>query len=205
MSSHKLKIIILAAGKGSRMKSTKDKVLHPLGNRPMIEYVLDTARQLKPQEIITVVAPNMESVQQSITDYADRHKTPLKTVIQDQQLGTGHAVLSARKHLEDFNGDILVLYADTPLIQTSTLEEMIRERQGSAIVLLGMRAPQPNQYGRIIASPEGWVEKIVEHKDASPQVLKDNPICNPGVMLIDGSQALSLLDQLDCNNAKGEA
>ncbi len=194
MSHSSLRIIVLAAGKGTRMHSRLPKVYHPLGNKPMLAYVLDTAQSLAPEQVVTIISPSMQPLEEMTA-----------TKIQAEQQGTAHAVLAAKDCLESFDGNLLVLYGDTPLLTSETLHRLLDARKQSpapSIVVLGMRPDNPTGYGRIVV--EGAeVTAIVEQLDATPAQLQ-NDLCNSGVMLIDGKIALELLQQIKCDNAKNE-
>jgi len=182
------------------MKSARPKVLHKVAGRAMIEHVLETAKALAPARMLAVLAPGMEPVADAVA--------PLPTAVQEPQLGTAHAVMAARDRLGDFAGDVLVLYADNPLIRSQTLERMIaarREAAGAApaVVVLGFRPPDAAEYGRLIVDDRGELEAIVEYRDATP-AQRALDLCNSGVMLIDGAHLFTLLDQIGNDNAKGE-
>ncbi|MEC7490843.1 MAG: bifunctional UDP-N-acetylglucosamine diphosphorylase/glucosamine-1-phosphate N-acetyltransferase GlmU [Pseudomonadota bacterium] len=190
--------IILAAGKGTRMKSNLPKVLHPVANRPMISHLLDTVTALSPDKTIVVISPKMGDVAETVA--------PVKVVEQREQLGTGHAVLAARDAIEEFTGDILVLYGDTPLLTAATLQKMFAMRRGDgnpAIVVLGFRPEEPGEYGRVVIGSGGRLEAIVEYRDASSQQRKLD-LCNAGIMVIDGAHLFALLDAVGNDNPKGE-
>jgi len=198
MVERALGAIILAAGKGTRMKSDLPKVLHALGGKPMIRHVTDTVSGLSVERVCVVVAPGMERVAVAVA--------PHRTAIQAGALGTGHAALSAAVEMEDFGGDIFILFGDTPLITPETMRALVAARQGEdgpAVVVLGMRPAGPNAYGRLIQAPDGALERIVEAKDATPEELSA-PVCNSGVMLVDGSRLFHWLRRIGNDNAKGE-
>lgn len=193
--------IVLAAGKGTRMKSALPKVLHPVAGKPMVRHVLDSLAPLGAGPVVVVVAPGMEQVAASVAPHA--------TAVQEHQLGTGHAVLAARAALgggANLAGDVLVLYGDTPFISTETLQRMLaRRRQADdpAVVVLGMRPEDPGEYGRLVLGDDGYLHAIVEAKDASPEERRIG-LCNSGVMAIAGAHLFSLLDLVGNDNAKGE-
>ena len=190
--------VILAAGKSTRMKTGLPKVLHPLAGRPLIRHLLETVARLAPAHAVVVIGPEMDGLAEAVAPYP--------TVIQREQLGTGHAVLAARGALAGFDGDVLVLYGDTPLITLETLERLLTARRKapqSAVAVLGFRPADPGEYGRLVAAPGGALEAIVEFRDASPE-LRAISLCNSGVMAIEGRRLLPLLERLDNKNAKGE-
>jgi bifunctional UDP-N-acetylglucosamine pyrophosphorylase/glucosamine-1-phosphate N-acetyltransferase len=198
MTNRKTAVIILAAGLGTRMKSDLPKVLHPLANRPMIAHLLDTIAELVPERVVVVVGEEMEAVAKAVA--------PHPTAVQSPRSGTAHAVMAARSTLADFDGDVLVVYGDTPLITLPTLEGMLAARRAPsdpAVVVLGFRPPDPGAYGRLILGPEGDLDAIVEAKDATLEQLAVG-LCNSGVMAIDGSRLFGLLDRVNNDNAKGE-
>ncbi|MDO8310823.1 MAG: NTP transferase domain-containing protein, partial [Sideroxyarcus sp.] len=168
-----LNIVILAAGKGTRMYSEKPKVLHALAGRPLVQHVLDCATALQPQQVCVVYGHGGEAVPQAMRQYAAQF------VIQEPQLGTGHAVQQAMPHLAD-TGQTLVLYGDVPLIQHSTLHQMLQAAGG--LVLLTVDLDNPAGYGRIVRNEQGDVLSIVEEKDASPEQREIREV-NTGILL----------------------
>jgi len=198
MTKRKLAVVVLAAGKGSRMKSDRPKVLHPLAGRPMIGHLLATVETLAPERAVVVVAPGMESVAASVA--------PVPTVVQPEARGTGDAVKAALPVLDRFEGDVLVLYGDTPLVGAETMRRMLARRAAAdapAVVVLGMRPPGRNEYGRLITAPDGTLEAIVEWRDAT-EAERALDLCNSGVMAIDGARLADLLGRLRSDNAKAE-
>lgn len=198
MSSQPVSVIVLAAGKGTRMKSALPKVMHRIGGRTLVGHVLSEIAHLSPDRIVVVVAPGMEQVAKEVS--------PHPTAIQSEQLGTGHAVLNAREALGSHAGDVLVVYGDSPFMTAKSFRAMLdrrRARDNPAVVVLGMRPSDPSGYGRLITHKSGLLERIVEHKDATPQE-RAIDLCNSGVMAIDGELIWKLVEQLDNKNAKGE-
>ncbi len=198
MTRNDLAAIVLAAGKGTRMKSSLPKVLHPVCGRPMIYHVLDTARALGIERIAVVVGADMKDVAQAMA--------PAVTAIQPHQLGTADAVKVARTALAGFNGTIFVLYGDTPLITPATLEAMLAARRGElrpAIVVLGFRPRDPSAYGRLVVGPDGAVAAIIEAKDASPEQ-REIRLCNSGVIAVDADRLFQLAAAVDNLNARNE-
>jgi bifunctional UDP-N-acetylglucosamine pyrophosphorylase/glucosamine-1-phosphate N-acetyltransferase len=190
--------VILAAGKGTRMKSALPKVMHPLAGQPMIRHVLDAVGALSPERVVVVVGPGMESVSAAVA--------PAVTVIQERQQGTADAVRAAARALEGFRGDVLVLYGDTPMVGAATLKAMVAARRAAddpAVVVLGMRPADPGAYGRLIVRPDGHLEKIVEYLDATTAE-REVTLCNAGLMAFDGRRLFDLLDHITNDNAKGE-
>jgi bifunctional UDP-N-acetylglucosamine pyrophosphorylase/glucosamine-1-phosphate N-acetyltransferase len=200
MTNRPLLAILLAAGKGTRMKSAVPKVLHPLGGRPMIAHVVETARQAGATRIALVIAPGMEAVE----DAARLIDPDAAGFVQEPQLGTAHAVLAARPALQGFSGDVLVLYGDTPLLRAETLRA-VTEKLGSGadLAVLGFEARDPAGYGRLITDGKGALEAIREDRDASPEE-RQILFCNSGVFAFRGEVALGLLDKIGNDNAKDE-
>lgn len=190
-------IIILAAGKGTRMKSNLPKVLHPIGGRTMIEHVIHTARALKPKKIVTVLSPDMSDVANAISHYSD-------IAIQKEQYGTAHAVQSALPALKGFKGNVLVLYADTPLVKRSTMASMLKTLNKKTVVsVLGFTPLNPAEYGRLIVNNASELERIVEFKDANAQERKI-ALCNSGLVAATMNDLRTLLKKVKNNNANGE-
>jgi bifunctional UDP-N-acetylglucosamine pyrophosphorylase / glucosamine-1-phosphate N-acetyltransferase len=190
--------IILAAGKGTRMKSRLPKVLHPIAGRPMIGHVLAGLAPLGCARVVVVIGPGMEAVAEAVA--------PNPTAVQAAQLGTGHAVLAAKDAIGKAEGDVLILYGDTPLVATSTFEAMLARRRAAdrpAAVVLGMRPEDPAEYGRLVVDGEGRLEAIVEHRDATAAQRRIG-LCNSGVMAVDGALIWDLLAEVGNANAKGE-
>jgi bifunctional UDP-N-acetylglucosamine pyrophosphorylase / glucosamine-1-phosphate N-acetyltransferase len=193
-----LAVVVLAAGKGTRMKSERPKVLHPIAGRPLLAYVLDTVAALKPERLVVVVGPDGEAVTKAVA--------PATTAVQHERLGTGDAVKAARKGLRGFAGDVLVIYGDSPFLTAATLKKMVRRRRAGArspaMVVLGFRPRDPARYGRLVMGRDG-LERIVEWREASEEERRIG-LCNSGVMVVDGGQLFRLLDRVTNDNAKGE-
>ncbi|MFP6690197.1 MAG: bifunctional UDP-N-acetylglucosamine diphosphorylase/glucosamine-1-phosphate N-acetyltransferase GlmU [Alphaproteobacteria bacterium] len=193
-------IVILAAGKGTRMKSRRPKVLHAVAGRPMLHHVLATARSLAPKRLVLVLGPDMESVSQSLPDGAPQ----AEIAIQQERLGSGHAVLMAKQALDGFSGDVLVLYGDVPLITAQTLDALLAARRaGAALAVLAFEPDDNAAYGRLVLGPDGRLERIVERLDADA-VDAQITLCNSGIIAVDGGHLFSLLDDVGNDNAKGE-
>jgi UDP-N-acetylglucosamine diphosphorylase/glucosamine-1-phosphate N-acetyltransferase len=198
MSHRENAVVLLAAGLGTRMKSALPKVMHRIAGRPMIQSVLDTVTTLSPARIVVVVGEGMADVAKAVA--------PHPTVIQEPRLGTGHAVMAARSELADFTGTVLICYGDTPLVTVETLQRLMAASETEptpAVTVLGFRPADPGAYGRLIVGDGGMLEAIVEAKDATPAQLAV-PLCNSGVIAVDGRILCSLLDRIGNDNAKGE-
>jgi bifunctional UDP-N-acetylglucosamine pyrophosphorylase/glucosamine-1-phosphate N-acetyltransferase len=194
----KLACIILAAGKGKRMHSHLPKVMHKLAGRPMINWVLATAEALKPEKIVTVVAPDGDMVRDAVK--------PHGTCVQKIPQGTGDAVRAAMPALDGFDGDILVLYGDGPFYTVETLRALLDAMRNDAKAGLGylaMKPADPTGYGRMLLGGQGYLESIVEEKDASPKV-KRVDLCFSGVMCGRASGMKQWLGKLDNKNANSE-
>lgn len=190
--------VILAAGKGTRMKSALPKVLHQVGGKPMVQHVLDAATFAGAAKNVVIVGFGAQSVVDALSGQAE-------FAVQAEQLGTGHAVMQARKELAGFNGTVMVLCGDTPLLTGELLHRLYTEHtnaQAAATVLTAIM-PEPAGYGRVIRDTAGQVVKIVEHKDASPTELAVREI-NTGIYCFEAKLLLKALDGLTCNNAQGE-
>jgi bifunctional UDP-N-acetylglucosamine pyrophosphorylase / glucosamine-1-phosphate N-acetyltransferase len=191
----KLNAIILAAGKGTRMYSNLPKVLHKIGNKPMLQHVIDTVQQLNTNCINIVYGHGKAQLEEALKD---QH---VQLIYQAEQLGTGHAVQQAIPHIQD-NEDILILYGDTPLISTQTLETLIASKPKQGIALLTVILDDPTGYGRIERS-NGKVVAIVEQKDATLEQQKINEI-NTGIMFVNGKLLKNWLSRLTNNNVQKE-
>ncbi|OIQ93065.1 bifunctional protein GlmU [mine drainage metagenome] len=189
-----INIVILAAGKGTRMYSDKPKVLHALAGKPLVQHVLDCATSLQPQQMCVVYGHGGEAVPLAMQQYG------AKFVIQEPQLGTGHAVQQAMPHLPD-GSRTLVLYGDVPLIRHSTLHQM--QQAGEGLVLLTVNLENPTGYGRIVRDPQGDVQCIVEEKDATAEQREIREV-NTGMLLAPTERLRTWLSKLGNNNAQGE-
>lgn len=195
-STQPLDIVILAAGKGTRMRSDLPKVLHPIGGRPLLQHVIDTARELGAERLLTIVGHGAEQVEKQLG--AD----DIQFVLQTEQLGTGHAVQQALPHLRD-NARVLILYGDVPLTRAETLKALVAEVNDRQMGLLTMTLPDPAGYGRILRDAQGQVEAIVEQKDATDEQLAITEI-NTGIMAATSEQLRQWLPRLSNDNAQGE-
>ncbi|MEE3608435.1 bifunctional UDP-N-acetylglucosamine diphosphorylase/glucosamine-1-phosphate N-acetyltransferase GlmU [Avibacterium paragallinarum] len=192
---NKLSVVILAAGKGTRMYSDLPKVLHNIAGKPMVKHVIDTAKQLNADNIHLIYGHGAELLQQRLAD------EPVNWVLQAEQLGTGHAMQQAAPFFAD-DENIVMLYGDTPLITAETLQKLIAAKPENGIALLTAHLDDPTGYGRIIRQ-DGNVVAIVEQKDASPEQLTIQEV-NTGVMVSSGASFKKWLAKLDNNNAQGE-
>lgn len=192
--------IILAAGMGTRMKSSLPKVLHQVGNRSMLEWAIECARGAGCQRTVVVIGTHSEDLRHKATALVGAENV----AVQDPPLGTGHAVLAARDALEGFEGDAVVLFADTPLIPSETVAEAFAQTTaGAAVTVLGFQPEDAGSYGRLIRDDSGALVRIVEAKDASPEELAV-PLCNSGVMAVNAPLLFDLLSEVGNDNAKGE-
>lgn len=193
-----LACIILAAGKGSRMKSDLPKVMHPLAGWPLIRHVVQTAESVAPAKVIPVIGEDMTEVEALVS--------PHETVIQYDRKGTGHAVLMAREKLADFVGNIFVLFGDCPLVRPETLNKAIdalNRDTKAGLVFVGMRPEDPTGYGRMIANEDGNLAYIVEHVDANEAERKVD-LCWGGLMAGNAQDMFRWLDSVGADNAQGE-
>ncbi|MFD0857719.1 bifunctional UDP-N-acetylglucosamine diphosphorylase/glucosamine-1-phosphate N-acetyltransferase GlmU [Roseovarius aquimarinus] len=191
-------LIVLAAGKGTRMKSDLPKVLHPIAGAPMLIHALRAGAALEPARVAVVTGHGAEAVEAAALE----HDEEIACVRQVEQLGTAHAVAQARGALADHAGDALVLYGDTPFIRPETLERMVAARQSHDVVVLGFEAADPGRYGRLVMTGED-LDKIVEFKDATPEE-QAITFCNSGVIAADGDTLFDLIDAVGNDNAARE-
>lgn len=192
-------VVILAAGLGTRMKSKLPKVLHPLLGKPLVGYCIDTAFASGAEKVVVVVGHGAEQVRQAFADYPN-----LSFVVQEQQLGTAHALAQAQPVLADFRGPIVVTQGDTPLTRVETLTGLVNtlQNQAAGMALLTMRIEDPTGYGRILRDEQGQILGNVEQKDATPEQSAIREI-NPGVYCFDTS-LWEKLRRVDNQNAAGE-
>ena len=194
-----LAAVVLAAGKGTRMNSSRHKVLHEIAGRPMIEHLLASLAELAPARTVVVVGDGREQLEKQLAGRAD-------LVVQEPQLGTGHAVQQAEAALKGFEGDVLVLYADVPFVRAETMRAMVARLHVAGdpaeVVVLGFEPADTLQYGRVIANGDR-VSWMVEHKDASEQE-RACRLCNSGLMAAPAKVLFGLLGQIGNDNAQGE-
>ena len=191
--------VILAAGQGTRMKSPRPKVLHAVGGRALVDRAIDTAEALGCERIVVVVGAGSAELTARVTARLGADAV----AVQDPPLGTGHAVLAARAALADFDGDVVVTYADVPLLEAGDMQPLFALREsGADVAVLAFRPADPGAYGRLMLRGD-LLDRIVEAKDASPEILALDA-CNSGVMAAPAKLLLELLDQVGADNAKGE-
>ena len=194
-ASHLINIVILAAGQGTRMKSALPKVLHPLAGMPLLQHVINTAKNLSPEILNVVYGHGGEKVMQTIDD------AEINWIHQVEQLGTGHAVAQATDHFED-GQVVLVLYGDVPLIRMDTLADLLN-RATDGIALLTVHLENPQGYGRIVRNKQAQIVNITEEKDASDEIKKIHEV-NTGIMAVKAELFKKWLANLDNNNAQNE-
>jgi bifunctional UDP-N-acetylglucosamine pyrophosphorylase/glucosamine-1-phosphate N-acetyltransferase len=198
-TTHPFAAIILAAGKGTRMKSDTHKVLHKIAGRPMLEHLMASVAELGPERLAVVVGAGREQIEQAVGERA-------ATCLQEPQLGTGHAVQQAESALAGFSGDVLVLYGDVPFVQASTMRAMLERLHGEdapAAVVLGFEPADPLAYGRVIADDDGRILKMVEYKDAD-EGERACHLCNSGLLAARADDLFALLARVGNDNAQGE-
>lgn len=195
-----LDIVILAAGRGTRMNSTIPKVLHPIGGNPMLGHVLNTASRLESEQTHIVVGYGAQQIKEALSSNKD-----LQWAQQDQQLGTGHAVMQAMPGINtsDTTKRVLVLYGDVPLTNFSTLSELVQKSDENTLCILTLVTENPTGLGRIVRDSAGEITAIVEEKDASEEQKRIKEI-NTGIMVIPATKLGSWLDSLGNDNAQGE-
>jgi bifunctional UDP-N-acetylglucosamine pyrophosphorylase/glucosamine-1-phosphate N-acetyltransferase len=192
--------VILAAGKSTRMKSSLPKALHPIAGKPMLGHVLSTASAIAGSRIVLVLAPGMDDV----ASYARTVEPRLSVAVQEQALGTGHAVRSAEPHVGREAGVVLIIFGDTPLVRGQTLTEMTAAcRPETPVVVLGFEASDPTPYGRLVLNADGSLARIVERKDANVDELAIT-LCNGGAMAVRAEHLFRLLARVTNDNASGE-
>jgi len=204
MSAAETAAVILAAGHGTRMKTEIHKVLHPVGGRPMLDYLLETLTALALDRTVLVVGAGRAQVEAAVAG------RDVEIAVQEPQLGTAHAVMAARDALGDVSGDVLILYGDTPFLSAETLERLLRSRRvardgGDApgLAVLGFRPAEPGAYGRLVVGEDGSLERIVEAREAS-EAERALGLCNSGVMTVEAGLLADALGRVGNDNAKGE-
>lgn len=196
----KTSIIILAAGKGVRMKSDLPKVAHTLAGKPLVERVVTTAETFEPDKIVVVVGYKKEVVQHCL-----KHFDNIDFVEQKEQRGTGHAVYVTAPLFRDYDGTIIIMPGDVPLLRQETLQDLltIHDKHKATATVLTVDLIDPTGYGRIVRNAEGFVEKIVEHKDANEEIRKIREI-NTGIFCFDAKELFALLPKITTENVQKE-
>ncbi len=199
MQKDHLAVVILAAGKGKRMKSDLPKVLHELGSKTLLSHVLETVKSLAPERTVIVVGHQAKKVESQFSDHNNEF------VVQKEQLGTGHAVQQAQEVLENFEGNVLILCGDMPLLKESTLKNLIKSHENSSVecTLLSLKTKEPKDFGRIVRDVEGNVSRIVEFKDAT-EMEKAIDEYNSGVYCFNKSILFKILQSIDNKNSQSE-
>ncbi len=194
-----ISLIVLAAGMGTRMNSDTPKVLHEVAGAPLVVHAMKAGEALDPERIVVVTGNGAERVEKAVKDW----NPDTAVALQAEQLGTGHAVLQAREALDGFEGDVFVLYGDTPFITTETLEKMLWARRTHDVVVLGFDVFDPTvRYGRLETEGDD-LKAIVEFKDATDEQ-RAITLCNSGVLCADAVTLFGLLDKVGNDNASGE-
>ena len=195
-----LAVIVLAAGQGTRMRSDRHKVLHPIAAKPMLLHLLDSVAELEPERRIVVVGKGREQVEDAVTGRG------VTTAIQGEQKGTAHAVAQALPALENFEGNILILFGDTPFVESATLRAMLTRLaapDAPGIVVLAHTPPDPGAYGRVIVGEGDRIVRMVEYKDAT-QAERAVRLCNSGMMALSAANLRQWLPQVGNDNAAHE-
>ena len=198
-SSRFLSIVIMAAGKGTRMDSDIPKVLHKLRDKTLLNHVIDTSLQLNPDKIIVVVGYKAKMVKESIKS------EQILFSLQAEQKGTGHAIMQTREHLDSFDGDTLILSGDVPLIKKSTLFSFVNKQKNNHYdaCMLTAEINDPDGYGRVIRNENNNLEQVCEHKDCNSEQLLINEI-NSGIYIFNNKILFQLLPKLQNNNSQSE-
>ena len=193
-------VAILAAGRGTRMKSDLPKVLHSLGGRSLVERVLDSCQILNPERQIVIIGYQGEKIKQALSS-----RTNVEFVEQREQLGTGHAVQQLLPYFNDFSGDLLVINGDAPLLRSVTLQKLVQTHQQNhnAATLLTAHLPNPQGYGRVFCAGDNLVNQIIEDRDCSP-AQKQNHRVNAGIYCFNWQQIAEILPKLSTNNDQQE-
>jgi bifunctional UDP-N-acetylglucosamine pyrophosphorylase/glucosamine-1-phosphate N-acetyltransferase len=200
-AGQKLAAVVLAAGKGTRMKSEKAKVLHEAAGRPVGFFPVRAALALDASPVVVVVGHQAKEVEEELTRLFAG--APVRFALQAEQLGTGHAVLCAQESLRGFDGDVLILAGDVPLIRPETLQKLIAAKQDADVALISCRASKPQGYGRVLRKPDGSVERIVEEKDACEEERRIDEV-NASIYLASADFLFRALRSLGRGNAQSE-
>lgn len=193
-----LKAVILAAGKGTRMESPLPKVLHKISGKPMVQYAIDAAKGAGVEQLCLIVGYGADLLRQEITEDG------IEFVVQEEQLGTGHAVKCAKDFIGK-EGETLILCGDTPVITSETLRNLVEQhrKDGNGVTVLSTILDDPSGYGRIVRDPYGNFVKSVEHKDATQQEKKNTEV-NSGIYIFNSELLSETLDKIKNDNAQGE-
>ncbi len=191
--------VILAAGKGTRMKSNLAKVLHQVFFVPMIQHVVETVQEVRPAKTMAIIGHQRQAVKDALSDFA------VDFIVQENQLGTGHAVLCAEEAIQDKNGVVMILCGDTPLLQAGTLHSMYRHHvdNGSVLTIMTTVLDDPSNYGRILKDEKGKVLAVIEEKDASKKQRQIKEI-NAGIYCVDRCFLFDALKKVGTENSQGE-
>ncbi|MFD0978548.1 bifunctional UDP-N-acetylglucosamine diphosphorylase/glucosamine-1-phosphate N-acetyltransferase GlmU [Tropicimonas aquimaris] len=191
-------LVILAAGQGTRMQSDLPKVLHEVAGAPLLHHAMQAGATLQPDRVVVVTGNGAEDVAAAAQDFDPQ----VLLAEQTERLGTAHAVAQARTALEGAEGDVIVLYGDTPFVRPETLERMVEARADHAVVVLGFEAADPGRYGRLVMNGDA-LERIVEFKDATDEE-RAITLCNSGVICVDAATLFDLIEAVGNDNASGE-
>jgi UDP-N-acetylglucosamine diphosphorylase/glucosamine-1-phosphate N-acetyltransferase len=203
MMTKNFAVVILAAGKGTRMKSDLPKVLHTLGGQPLLAYTLDLAQGLAAGRVVVVVGHQAQRVKEA---FAERPDHPdLRFVIQEPQMGTGHAVMAAAPELGDWRGPVLILCGDVPGLTQGTIADLLvaHAAQGNALTVLGMDLPDPGHYGRLVTDGQGQLLRITEFRDASDRERAISQV-NAGIYVVQAPELLAYLPRISTDNDQKE-
>ncbi len=196
--SHYLSVLVLAAGKGTRINSQKSKVLHEIAGLPLVCHVIEAIKPLEPDNLVVVIAPGQEELGEIVN--------PASIRIQEKSLGTGDAVKAGLSNLKNLSGTVLVAFGADPMIMTSTLRRLISAREIADppdVVVLGFRTENPDRYGRLVLDADGKLERIVEVSEAHT-IDKPVELYNAGVMAVNGAKIIEFLEALSPENGKKE-
>ncbi|WP_408910829.1 bifunctional UDP-N-acetylglucosamine diphosphorylase/glucosamine-1-phosphate N-acetyltransferase GlmU [Corynebacterium gottingense] len=198
-------VVVLAAGAGTRMKSTKQKTLHEIGGRSLLSHSLHAAASVHPEHVVAVVGHQRDQVSPAVDEIAQEMDTTILQAVQEEQNGTGHAVQCGLTAIPDFDGTVVVTNGDVPLLQPETIEALIseHERAQAAVTVLSLEFQNPTGYGRIIRDESGDVREIVEEKDANDEQKAVKEV-NSGVFAFDGAVLRDALTRINSDNAQGE-
>jgi UDP-N-acetylglucosamine pyrophosphorylase len=201
-TNHKFAAIVMAAGQGKRMKNPDQaKVLYEVGGTPMIGHVVGLAQSCNASPVVVIIGHQRDAVR----EYLETLNGNVVTAVQDPQLGTGHAIMQAEQALAAYDGDVIVLSGDVPLLRKTTIDNIlgVHRETGASATVLTANFPDPTGYGRVVRRDDGAVEKIVEHKDASEEE-RAIPEINSGIYVFDSKDLFAALKKVKPNNAQAE-